>query len=115
MEMASRVSGKPTDLGGSSAAALSLATAASSLAATPAMHADPVDTAAVVLKVIDGDAVDIRDDIRGRVRIRLLGIDTPETKKPGYTVGCWALRHRNSRRKHFLGNASRSLSSPPKI
>ena len=23
------------------------------------------------------------------LRIRLLGIDTPETKKPGYTVGCW--------------------------
>jgi len=21
--------------------------------------------------------------------VRLLGIDTPETKKPGYTVGCW--------------------------
>ena len=25
----------------------------------------------------------------GRLRVRLLGIDTPETKKPGYTVGCW--------------------------
>ena len=24
-----------------------------------------------------------------RLRIRVLGIDTPETKKPGYTVGCW--------------------------
>ena len=21
--------------------------------------------------------------------MRILGIDTPETKKPGYTVGCW--------------------------
>ena len=29
------------------------------------------------------------DDVRGRLRIRLLGIDTPETNKPGYTVGCW--------------------------
>jgi micrococcal nuclease len=26
---------------------------------------------------------------RRRHRIRLLGIDTPETKKPGYSVGCW--------------------------
>ena len=43
----------------------------------------------MVLKVVDGDTVDIRDDVRGRLRIRLLGIDTPETKKPGYTVGCW--------------------------
>jgi len=44
---------------------------------------------AVVLKIVDGDTIDIRDDVRGRLRIRLLGIDAPETKKPGYTVGCW--------------------------
>ena len=55
----------------------------------PAAHADPVATTATVLKVVDGDTVDIVDDVRGRLRIRLLGIDTPETKKPGYTVGCW--------------------------
>jgi len=36
-----------------------------------------------VLKVVDGDTVDIVDDVRGRLRIRLLGIDTPETKKMG--------------------------------
>jgi micrococcal nuclease len=41
------------------------------------------------LKVVDGDTIDIRDDVRGRLRVRLLGIDTPETKKPGYMVGCW--------------------------
>jgi micrococcal nuclease len=39
-----------------------------------------------VLKVVDGDTVDIVDDVRGRLRIRSLGIDTPETKKPGYSV-----------------------------
>ncbi|BBY28137.1 thermonuclease family protein [Mycolicibacterium sediminis] len=44
---------------------------------------------ATVLKVVDGDTIDIRDDIRGRLRVRILGIDTPETKKPGYTIGCW--------------------------
>lgn len=53
------------------------------------VSADPVATTALVLKVVDGDTLDIRDDIRGRLRVRLLGIDTPETKKPGYTVGCW--------------------------
>ena len=51
--------------------------------------ADPVDTTAVVLNVVDGDTIDIRDDVRGRLRIRVLGIDTPETKKPGHTIGCW--------------------------
>jgi micrococcal nuclease len=51
--------------------------------------AAPVDATAVVLRVVDGDTIDIRDDNRGRLRIRVLGIDTPETQKPGYTVGCW--------------------------
>ncbi|MBJ7337387.1 MAG: thermonuclease family protein [Mycolicibacterium sp.] len=57
--------------------------------AAPPVSADPVVTTAVVLRVVDGDTIDIRDDVRGRLRVRLLGIDTPETKKPGYTVGCW--------------------------
>ena len=51
--------------------------------------ADPVTVTATVLKVVDGDTIDIRDDVRGRLRVRILGIDTPETKKPGFTVGCW--------------------------
>jgi micrococcal nuclease len=55
----------------------------------PAAGADPVSTTALVLNVVDGDTIDIRDDNRGRPRVRLLGIDTPETKKPGFTVGCW--------------------------
>lgn len=55
----------------------------------PVVAADPVTTTAEVLRVVDGDTIDIRDDVRGRLRVRILGIDTPETKKPGYTVGCW--------------------------
>src|SRR6476661_6299665 len=52
-------------------------------------NADPVATTATVWKVVDGDTVHIVDDVRGRLRIRLLGIDTPETKKPACTVGWW--------------------------
>lgn len=59
------------------------------LLAPAAASADPIDTTAIVVKVVDGDTIDIRDENRGRLRIRILGIDTPETKKPGYTVGCW--------------------------
>ena len=51
--------------------------------------ADTVTTTAEVLRVVDGDTIDIRDDVRGRLRVRVLGIDTPETTKPGSTVGCW--------------------------
>lgn len=60
-----------------------------SLLCPPTVAAEPVAATATVLKVVDGDTIDIRDDIRGRLRVRVLGIDTPETKKPGYTVGCW--------------------------
>ncbi|TPG34740.1 nuclease [Mycobacterium hodleri] len=66
-----------------------VATAVLGLTTPPTAAADPVATTAVVLRVVDGDTIDIRDDVRGRLRVRLLGIDTPETKKPGYTVGCW--------------------------
>jgi micrococcal nuclease len=70
--------------------ALTVAAAAAACAVPaiegPEAHAEPAATTATVLKVVDGDTVDIVDDVRGRLRIRLLGIDTPETKKPGYTV-----------------------------
>ncbi|GLP82445.1 thermonuclease family protein [Mycobacterium antarcticum] len=72
-----------------SAAILVVAATWCGLVVSPAATADPVATTAVVLRVVDGDTIDIRDDVRGRLRVRLLGIDTPETKKPGYTVGCW--------------------------
>jgi micrococcal nuclease len=72
------------------AAALVAATAVVvGFCAPVSVSAEPVDTTAVVVNVVDGDTIDVRDDVRGRLRIRVLGIDTPETKKPGYTVGCW--------------------------
>jgi micrococcal nuclease len=63
--------------------------AVASVISSPVTEAQPVDVTAVVVRVVDGDTIDIRDDVRGRLRIRVLGIDTPETKKPGFTVGCW--------------------------
>jgi micrococcal nuclease len=59
-------------------AALAAAVAAPLLVSSLTVLAQPVDTTAVVLRVVDGDTVAIRDDVRGRVRVRLLGIDTPE-------------------------------------
>ena len=76
---------------------------ACSVIASSLAHADPVATTATVLKVVDGDTVDIVDDVRGRLRIRLLGIDTPETKKPGYTVGCWGPQATEFAKSTLLG------------
>ncbi|SBS78108.1 Thermonuclease (fragment) [uncultured Mycobacterium sp.] len=39
--------------------------------------------------MVDGYTVDVVDDSRGRLRIRVIGIDGPEVHKPGYSVGCW--------------------------
>jgi micrococcal nuclease len=81
------------------------------LGATPA-RADPVATTATVLKVVDGDTMDIVDDVRGRLRIRLLGIDTPETKKPGYTVGCWGPQATEFAKETLLGQRVAMVTDP---
>src|SRR5262245_54698891 len=73
------------------------------LSTPAAATADPVVTTAEVLRVVDGDTIDIRDDIRGRLRIRLLGIDTPETKKPGFGVACWGPEATEFARSTMLG------------
>lgn len=79
------------------------AASACGVGAPPMVRADPVATTALVLKVVDGDTVDIDDDVRGRLRVRLLGIDTPETKKPGYTVGCWGPEASEFAKETLLG------------
>ena len=43
---------------------------------------------ATVTAVVDGDTIDVRFGDRSE-RIRLVGIDTPETKKPGSPVECY--------------------------
>ncbi len=48
----------------------------------------PVAASAVVTRVVDGDTIEAR--IGGRVEdVRLIGIDTPETVKPGAPVECF--------------------------
>ena len=45
----------------------------------------PAGVDAVVKKVVDGDTI----EISGGERVRLIGIDTPETKDPKRPVGCY--------------------------
>ena len=46
------------------------------------------DGLAIVTDVVDGDTIDV--EIAGRdERVRLIGIDTPETKKPNTPVECY--------------------------
>lgn len=55
----------------------------------PSLVEHAATVSASVVKVVDGDTVDVRDDQRGLLRIRIVGIDAPESVKPGFTVGCF--------------------------
>src|SRR4051812_18303944 len=94
--------------------AIALAVAAIATVGMPvvAATAEPVTTTAEVLRVVDGDTIDIRDDVRGRLRVRLLGIDTPETKKPGYTVGCWGPQATDFAESALLGQRVALITDP---
>src|SRR5262245_58005393 len=82
------------------------------LGSQPTVEAQPVETSAVVLRVVDEDTVDIRDDVRGRLRVRLLGIDTPETQKPGYTVGCWGPEAAEFAKSTLVGQRVALITDP---
>jgi micrococcal nuclease len=54
-------------------------------------EAGPASAVALVTRVVDGDTVEAR--IAGEVEdVRLIGVDTPETVKPGEPVQCFGPR-----------------------
>lgn len=63
------------------------ATALLALGCQPS-HADPVVTNATILRVVDGDTVTVASDLRGRLKVRIIGLDTPETVRDEWSVGC---------------------------
>jgi micrococcal nuclease len=50
---------------------------------------EPAATSAVVVEVIDGDTIVVELAGGERDIVRLLGVDTPETKDPDRPVGCY--------------------------
>src|SRR5215208_5776082 len=59
---------------------------------------EPGSVRALVTRVVDGDTVEVRFDGREE-DVRLIGVDTPETVKPGTPVQCFgpqasAFQHR---------------------
>ena len=53
----------------------------------------PTEANATVMRVIDGDTIEVHLSAAGRNRrehVRLIGIDTPESKKPNTPVECFA-------------------------
>jgi endonuclease YncB( thermonuclease family) len=69
---------------------LVLVTGCRSGSAEPPRPEAAVETNATIVHVVDGDTVDV--SVHGRrERVRLLGIDTPETKDPDKPVQCYGL------------------------
>lgn len=63
-------------------------------------HAGPFASRPTVIEVVDGDTIDLRIGY-ARQRVRLLGIDTPETKDPRRPVQCFG-REASDHTKHLL-------------
>ena len=73
-----------------------------------------------IVSVIDGDTIKVRLPSGSRRTVRLIGIDTPETRKPGVPIECGArratrymtrsaFRHRKGRR---VGHSVRLTTDP---
>ena len=75
-------------------------------------RAEPAVATATVLRAGDGDTVDIRDDQRGRLRIRLLGVDAPEVHRPGWSVGCWGPEAARYAQDMLVGQRVAVVSDP---
>lgn len=46
-------------------------------------------TQATVIKIVDGDTIKVRDITDHQFTVRIIGIDTPETKHPDLPVQCY--------------------------
>src|SRR3989344_3415585 len=56
-----------------------------------------------VLKIIDGDTIDIETPEKAE-RLRLIGIDTPETVDPRKDVQCFGIEASNKAKEYFKNN-----------
>src|SRR4051812_42180107 len=96
----------------STAIAVAVSAVALAASACSSLRAEPDATTATVLRIVDGDTVDVVDDTRGRLRIRVLGIDSPEVHKPGYSVGCWGPQATEFARTTLAGQRVSVITDP---
>lgn len=72
----------------------------------------PTEISAVVTHVVDGDTIDVTFENGEKKRVRLVGIDTPETVDPRKKVQCYGAEA-SARMKVLLSGASVTLSAKP--
>jgi micrococcal nuclease len=81
-------------------------------AALPADALAQTSTAATVTRVIDGDTVVARLADGSEITVRLIGIDTPETVKPGTPVECGGEQATEAMRQLAEGQQVNLVSDP---
>jgi micrococcal nuclease len=69
-------------------------------------EAGPASAIVPVTRVIDGDTVEVRID-GGYEDVRLIGVDTPETVKPGTPVQCFGERASHFSKRLLEGRSVR--------
>jgi micrococcal nuclease len=65
-----------------------------------------------VTRVIDGDTIDVQYLDGTTKRVRLLGIDTPETNRPGASADCFSSNATQFTRQRLLGRTVGLESDP---
>lgn len=70
--------------------------------------------ARLVVKVIDGDTIEVENGT-GREKIRLIGIDTPETSDPRKKVECYGREASNTMKNLILGKRVRLEEDPTQM
>ena len=71
---------------------------------TPTVSPNQIDESNVVVtKVIDGDTI----EIEGGIKVRYIGIDTPETVDPNRPIGCFGQEASNKNKELVLGKQVR--------
>jgi micrococcal nuclease len=69
-------------------------------------EAGPTSVTAEIVRVVDGDTIEAR--IGGRIEdVRLIGVDTPETVKPGTPVQCFGERASHFTKRRLTGRRVR--------
>lgn len=66
----------------------------------------------IVVNVVDGDTIDVQPPGGDRVRVRFIGIDTPETVDPRKPVQCYG-PEASARMKELLTDKMVTLQSKP--
>ncbi len=77
----------------------------------PGSKSEAVTTRATMVRVVDGDTVEVELANGKRRSVRLIGIDTPETVRPGTPIECGGPAA-SKRLRRFEGASVRLISDP---